>query len=117
MARILIIDDEYDVRTTIRMMLEREGHTVVEALDGIEGTEYFLKEPADLIITDIVMPNQDGIETLLQLHTDYPDIPVIVISGNAAEHLDLAREFGAKEVLPKPFKYQDLTRAVNEALS
>lgn len=116
MARILVIDDEYEVRSTIRLMLEREGHDVVEALDGQEGIEHFLKDSADLIITDILMPNQDGIETLLQLHADHPDIPVIVISGNAAEHLDLAKEFGAHSVIPKPFTYKDLTTRVADAL-
>lgn len=116
MAQILVIDDEFEVRSTIRFMLEREGHEVTEALDGQEGMELFLKKPADLIITDILMPNQDGIETLLQLHADHPNIPVIVISGNATEHLDLASEFGANSVLHKPFKYKELTDAVNQAL-
>ena len=117
MARILIIDDEFEVRSTMRFMLEREGHNVIEALDGVEGIQRFLEHPTDLIITDILMPNQDGIETLLQLHADHPDVPVIVISGNAAEHLDLAREFGARSVLSKPFKYQDLINAVSQALA
>lgn len=117
MARILVIDDEFEIRSTIRFMLEREGHEVTEALDGEEGIQHFLEHSADLIITDILMPNQDGIETLLQLHADHPEVPVIVVSGNAAEHLDLAREFGASSVLSKPFKYQDLTDAVNQALT
>lgn len=117
MARILIIDDEFEIRSTIRHMLEREGHDVIEALDGVEGIQHFLERPTDLIITDILMPNQDGIETLLQLHADHPNVPVIVISGNAAEHLDLAREFGASSVLSKPFKYQDLINAVSKALA
>ncbi|MFT5367458.1 MAG: CheY-like chemotaxis protein [Candidatus Latescibacterota bacterium] len=117
MARILIIDDEFEVRSTIRFMLEREGHEVREALDDVEGIQLFLKHSADLIITDILMPNQDGIETLLQLHADHPEVPVIVISGNAAEHLSLASEFGAVTVLSKPFKYKDLTDAVTQALA
>ena len=96
MARILIIDDEFEVRSTMRFMLEREGHNVIEALDGVEGIQRFLEHPTDLIITDILMPNQDGIET---------------------EHLDLAREFGARSVLSKPFKYQDLINAVSQALA
>ncbi|MBT4140647.1 MAG: response regulator [Candidatus Latescibacteria bacterium] len=116
MAHILVIDDEFEVRNTIRFMLEREGHKVTEALDGVEGIQYFLKHSADLIITDILMPNQDGIETLLQLHVDHPEVPVIVISGNAPEHLGLASEFGAHSVLSKPFKYQELINAVSQAL-
>jgi CheY-like chemotaxis protein len=117
MAHILVIDDDREVRSTIAAMLKREGHEVTQALDGMEGIRFFLAHPADLIITDILMPNQDGMETLLQLHTDFPDVPVIVISGDAAQHLDLARQFGAVAIISKPFKYQDLIGAVTDALA
>lgn len=117
MAHILIIDDNSDLRTAAKMMLESAGHRVEEATNGVEGTQRFLAHPADLVITDIMMPEQDGLETLLQLRTDYPDVPMIVISGEAAEHLDLAHEFGATHVLAKPFRMANLLAVVKKTLA
>jgi CheY-like chemotaxis protein len=116
-AHILVIDDNFDLRSSIKLMLESAGHHVEEATNGLEGIQQFVANPADLVITDIMMPEQDGLETLLQIRTDYPKVPLIVISGEAAEHLDLAREFGATHVLAKPFRLADLLAVVQNALS
>jgi len=115
-AHILVIDDNSELRSAVRLMLETAGYHVEEAVNGAEGIRQFVASPADLVITDIMMPEQDGVETLLQLHADFPQVPLIVISGEAAEHLDIAREFGATHVLAKPFRMSDLVAAVQEAL-
>lgn len=117
MAHILLIDDDADLRLAITTMLETEGYKVDQATNGAEGIQKFLNHPADLIITDILMPGQDGMATLLQIRTDHPNLPIIVISGKAAEHLDLAEQFGATAVLPKPFRRAELLETVAKALS
>lgn len=117
MARILIIADSPDMRLTIRTMLETEDHEVVEAEDGAAGIDLYVQDPTDLVITDIMMPGQDGIETLLSLKADYPDIRVIVISGEERAFLSTVKEFGARAVLSKPFHINELLNAVREALS
>jgi len=116
-AHILLIDDDDDLRLAITTMLETEGYQVNQATNGAEGIQKFLDQPADLIITDIIMPGQDGIATLLEMRADHPNLPIIVISGEAAEYLDLAKQFGATAVLPKPFRRAALLEAVAKALS
>ena len=116
MAQILIIDDDYDVRRAVRKVLEREGHDVIEALNGEEGAKLYGKFPVDLVITDILMPEKDGVEVLLELRSDHPDIKAIVISGEGQEFLPAAEEFGALRTLSKPFKPSKLIQVVREVL-
>ena len=117
MARILIIDDNPDMRVVLRAMLETEDHEIVEADNGAAGVDLYVQNPTDLVITDIMMPGQDGIETLLSLKADYPDIRIIVISGEEQAFLSTVKEFGARAVLPKPFRVNELLNTVREALS
>ena len=116
MARILVIDDDYEVRVSLRKMLEMAGHRVIEASNGEEGVRLYSQNPTDLIITDILMPEKDGVEALLELRTDFPDIKVIVISGEGKELLATASEFGALRVFEKPFRVQEILSAVKELL-
>ena len=81
MARILIIDDDEQVRRYLRKILEAQGHEVVAASDGKLGIELCREEPTDLIITDIFMPEKEGLETIGELRRDYPDVKIIAISG------------------------------------
>jgi CheY-like chemotaxis protein len=81
MARILLIDDDEPVRTTLRLTLEHFGHTVIEARDGTEGLALFQHANADLVITDIVMPEKDGLEVLRELRRMHPSVKIIAISG------------------------------------
>ena len=81
MERILIIDDEQQIRSMLRLMLEREGYEVVEAPDGIEGIRVYRRKPADLIITDLIMPNKDGIGMIIELRKEFPDVKIIAMSG------------------------------------
>ena len=126
MARILVIDDEEPLLTTIAHVLTAEGHTVATAVDGEKAARMFRAEGFDLILTDIVMPNRDGLETVMTLRREFPKIAVIAMSGGVAisnfvqrskTYLDLAAQLGAHCTLAKPFSRQQLNDAVNEALT
>jgi CheY-like chemotaxis protein len=92
MARILILDDEEDMRESLRRALERSGHDVLAAAGGREGLKIHRATPADLVITDILMPELDGIEVLKQMLCDSPDLKVIAISGGSVRvQIDLLK--------------------------
>jgi DNA-binding response OmpR family regulator len=120
MARILIIDDEAALRDILCRLLEREGHDVLTAGDGVDGLRLWREHGAAMVILDIHMPRSDGIETLVQLRALAPTLPVIVISGGdqtrALGLLGDARLLGATRTLAKPFSLSELTAAVNYAL-
>jgi len=120
MARILVIDDEESVRTLLRMMLEQVGHTVIEARGGTEGLALFPQARVDLVITDLVMPDTDGLEVLRELRRMDPSLKILAISGGdvdrGAVYLNTARLMGAATVLAKPFGAAQLRAAVNELL-
>jgi len=112
MARILIIDDDENARYAVRAILENAGHEVSEAENGAVGLRMQAAHRFDLVISDVIMPEQDGIETVLQLSKDYPSLPVIVISGGGADrflgYLETAEALGATRILAKPFLPADL---------
>jgi len=120
MARILIIDDDALLRSTLAANLASAGHIVEQAEDGRAGTAHFRSEPADLVLTDLVMPNQEGIETIVTLKREFPGVRVIAMSGaarNSALYLELARKLGAVCVLEKPFTRDLLLQTVADALA
>jgi DNA-binding response OmpR family regulator len=107
-ARVLVIDDNRDMRDLLRVVLEREGYAVDVAADGEEGLRLQSDRPSDVVITDIFMPNRDGLETVGQLRAQHPRVKVLVISGGGdvvrgTTYLSTAREIGAHAVLRKPF--------------
>jgi CheY-like chemotaxis protein len=124
MARILIVDDDNAVRTTITLLLERAGHSVVAASDGRSGLAQFETGEFDLLFLDIFMPAMDGIETMRLVHQQRPRVPIIVISGNPIvsdsgkmpDFLTMATKLGAVSSLQKPFKPAALIEAVNKCL-
>ncbi len=120
MARILVIDDEELVRVSLRKILETAGHDVVEAPDGREGLERYRENPADVVITDIIMPQMEGIETIQTLKLEYPDAKIIAISGGGQVDkrtlLTWAAHSGAQDVLFKPFKSKEIVGAVRRVL-
>jgi len=120
MERILIIDDEQQIRSMLRLMLEREGYEVVEASDGIEGIKAYRQKPADLIITDLIMPNKDGIGMIIDLHKEYPDVKIIAMSGGGLNkpegYLKGAKKLGAACTLTKPIDREKMLRAVKNTL-
>lgn len=117
MARILVIDDDREIRVGLIKALEIAGHDVDEAADGEEAIEYFQQMPYDVVISDINMPVKDGVESLLDLKTDYPDIKLIAISGEDASFLKTAEEFGARRAIAKPFSAKEMVAVVAEVLA
>ena len=120
MPNILIIDDDNQFRTMLRKMVERNGYEVIEASDGKEGIRLYRKNPTDLIITDLIMPEKDGIETIQELKKDFPDIKIIAISGGGRlgphDYLHLAKMLGAQRTLTKPIELSELLRNIKELL-
>ncbi|CAN7762395.1 response regulator [Bradyrhizobium sp. LjRoot220] len=124
MARILIVDDDTAVQTTVRLLLERAGHSVVTAGDGSKGLALFEKEDFDLLFLDIFMPGMDGFETMRLVRQLRPLIPIVVISGrpmpsdegSIPDFLTMATKLGAVSSLQKPFKPADLLAAVANCL-
>jgi len=121
MPKILVIDDDEQYRTLVLRMLQGEEYRVFDASSAEEGYDIFLNEDPDLVITDILMPQTDGIELITRLRRTKPDLPIIAISGGgkcAAElYLSSSKYLGATQTLPKPFYRDDLLHAVKEALS
>jgi DNA-binding NtrC family response regulator len=118
MATILIIDDEEVVRILLRSALEAAGYEVTEAANGREGLELYRQRPANLVITDILMPEMSGLDMLLELTREFLDAKVIAISGAGAEKnvLDVAKLLGARQTFQKPFSMAHLLGAVRYEL-
>lgn len=121
MARILLIDDEELVRFSLRQILEIDGHDVDEAADGTEGLSRIADGEYDLVITDILMPGKEGVETIIEARQDRPNLKIIAISGGGRfgnyDFLQLAQQFGADAVLPKPFNRKALSDLVASVLA
>lgn len=107
MASIVLIDDDPALRSVMRRVLERAGHTVTDAENGVKGIALVERVRPDLVITDLVMPEKEGIETILELRDSFPDIPIIAVSGAEGGEVEGplvdASLFGAAAVLAKPF--------------
>ena len=121
MKRVLVIDDDESLRGTIREILEEAGYEVDEAKDGREGVNRYQAVLPDLVLTDIVMPEQDGLEIIFTLMRDHPGTNVVAMSGKtrfgAADFLDYARKFGTHETPVKPFRRNELLTVVRRTLA
>jgi len=120
MSQILVVEDNDDLRTIIKDILEGEGHAVQTACDGSEVADIMAGTQFDLILTDILMPEKEGIQTILEVRHAQPDLKIIGMSGGGqggAEHyLEMAREFGADATLQKPFTKAQLLEHVQTLL-
>ena len=118
MASILIIDDEAGIRALLRTTLEAAGYEVTEAANGRQGLERYRHAPVDVIITDIAMPEMNGLDLILELTRQFLDVKVIAISGVGRESnaLDVAKLLGARRILHKPFSMPQLLDAVRYEL-
>lgn len=119
MGHILVIDDDPRIRLLIRRILEKDGHMIDEAGDGASGVESHRRNGYQLVITDIIMPDQEGVETIRILKREFPGLPVIAMSGGGGTDLDylgLARKLGADAILHKPFPNQEISEAVTRLL-
>ena len=121
MALILVIDDAAAMRELVRRMLVRAEHTVIEAEDGEIGVSVFRDKRPALVITDLLMPNKEGIETIQDIRRISSATPIIAMSGSTATngnlYLGAAKKLGADAVLSKPFKPDELLRVVDRLLS
>jgi len=119
MARLLLIDDEDSFREILAAILAHAGHTVMEATDGRKALALCRTYPADLVITDLVMPDYEGIELIALLRRERPALPVIAMSGGllrSADYLALATKFGVRRTFYKPFPPAALLRAIEQLL-
>jgi two-component system, cell cycle response regulator CpdR len=120
MSKILVVDDDPEIRSTLKKLLELSGHQVTVAGSGRQALEQLALGGIDLMITDIVMPDMDGLENLKTARANQPDLPIIAMSGGGSlkteNYLRLAQAFGAHKVLQKPFDTQDLLTAVSGLL-
>ena len=114
--RIGIIDDNIQMLSFIKDVLTKENYQVYCANNGIVGLMLFEETAPDLVITDIVMPEGEGIETIIKLKENYPELPIIAISGYGEAYLNAAKKLGASEVMAKPFSHIELINIVNKAL-
>ena len=116
MRLILLVDDDGPIRSVLRRTLERAGYAVVEATDGRSALAALAHNSVDLVLTDIIMPDMEGIELLRELKKALPELPVIAMSGGgilaASLYLQMAADMGAVRVLSKPFDSADMLSAV-----
>lgn len=121
MSVILIIEDDKEFRELLKLALERKDHTVLEAENGREALIHFKPGVTDLVITDLLMPEEDGLKVIMKMREIRKDIKVIAITGGGrggpGSYLDLAKALGANEVFSKPFSLNDLTGKVDELLN
>jgi CheY-like chemotaxis protein len=119
-VRILLVDDNDELRRVMRIRLALEGYDVVEAADGFEAIRLFEREPTDVVVTDIYMPVEDGIELIGELRRYIPRVPIVAMSGGGSREdgtaLEVATAFGADEVLEKPFRADALIAAIRRVL-
>jgi CheY-like chemotaxis protein len=116
MARILLIEDNQAQREILRQVLERLGHAVIEATDGDDGLARFARGGADLVLTDLIMPGKEGLETIQEFRRTHPQVKIIAMSGGARvganDYLNVAKRFGADCILAKPFSSAELAAAI-----
>ena len=121
MPSVLVVDDEDQLRQLIREILEQAGYQVTEARDGKEAVQQYRLAPADVVIMDILMPEQDGLETTSTLRREFPNVKIIAITGSSEmigilSFLDVAKMLGAHRALQKPFEMKTLLDIVQAEL-
>jgi DNA-binding response OmpR family regulator len=118
--RVLVIDDDDALREVISDSLESQGYEVTQAINGRKGVDFLDGTPVDLVITDIIMPEQEGVETILEIRKRFPDLKIIAMSGGTRfgtmDYLEVAEKLGAADTLVKPFRQHQLLSVVRSAL-
>src|ERR1051325_10147742 len=120
MARVLLVDDDEPFRKMLRLTLTKLGYEVIDAANGREAVQLHELLPADVMITDLIMPEREGLEIIMELHRHQPALKIIAMSGggriNAKDFLVIAKAFGASRTFTKPFAVSDLAAAVADLL-
>lgn len=119
MTRVMVIDDDEQIRELLRKTLERDGYEVITAANGDEGIRLHRCKSADVIITDILMPVKEGVSTIHELLSEFPDVKIIAITGGGNygplnHYLTMAHQIGAHRVIAKPFIRRQILDAVSE---
>ena len=116
LKKILVIEDDEQICSMLKILLEKEGYAVIDAPNGKVGMRLYRENGADLVITDLIMPEKEGIETIRELKRDNPDVKIIAISGggrlNPEVYLNMAHKLGVLQTLTKPFDRKELLEAV-----
>jgi CheY-like chemotaxis protein len=117
---ILLVDDDEQFRAMLSEALTNEGHHVVEASDGQQAIKLYADRPTDLVITDLVMPQKEGLEMIVEIKRLHTGVKIIAISGggrgNSGNYLKMAKAFGAQVVLAKPFLHSEILEAISQVL-
>lgn len=120
MATILLVDDESSILYVLRKFLSNAGHQVVTAGNGVEAEKMFALHAPELVITDLIMPDKEGLDLITALRRKHPQLPIIAMSaggrGNNGLYLELAQHLGANQTLSKPFKGRELLAAVDSVM-
>ena len=120
MARILVIDDDEQVLDMLYESLTLEGYDVLRASNGEQGLRLYREGHVDLIITDLIMPEKEGIETIIELRQDFPDVKIIAISGGGRtgtkDYLHMAKIFGVQRTFTKPVAREQLLDSIRELI-
>lgn len=120
MPKILLIDDDEQLRTVLKLVLTSSGYEVSEACNGNEASKIYQQQRPDLVITDLLMPDKEGLEVIMELRRRDDEVKIIAISGggrgSAVNYLDVAGKLGAQQTLAKPFTMEKLLRTVREVM-
>ncbi|RJX32932.1 MAG: response regulator [Desulfurivibrio sp.] len=119
MAKILVIDDEEQIRGLLKRIFQGLGHMVITADNGAVGLKMMAQESFDLVITDIFMPEKEGMETIIEIKRDFPAVKILAVSGGnsqGCDYLPMTRPLGADASLTKPFSREDIVSVVNGLL-
>jgi CheY-like chemotaxis protein len=118
---ILVIEDDSQFRSMLCQMLSKAGYKAIDASNGKEGLELFRRKAPDLVITDLIMPEKEGLETIIELRRDAPHVKIIAISGGGMaspeDYLVLARKLGVQSVMAKPFSREEILEEIQRALN
>ncbi|MCX6330586.1 MAG: response regulator [Bacteroidia bacterium] len=120
MPGILIIEDDNDLREMLKVSLHRRKYKVFEAQNGKDAITHFKPSVTDLVVTDLIMPEEDGLKVIIKLREIKPSIKIIAISGGGkagpGSYLNLAKALGADVIYSKPFSVNDMIRKIRELL-
>ena len=121
MHRVLVVDDDEIFRGYVGTLLEMEGYSVLQDHNGFKALDVLKTETVDLVVTDIIMPGMEGLETIMHLQKDNGNLPIVAMSGfpgmDGQEYLDHARQFGAKATFAKPFDSREFLDTITELVN
>jgi DNA-binding response OmpR family regulator len=121
MHRILIIDDDIQFNRMLKQTLEKQGYEVTTAQNGREGIQYYQKNPMDLVVTDLIMPEKEGVETIMELKRNYPDVKIVAMSGGgrikSEDLLRIVEGIGVDATFSKPFEREDFLNTIKNLLN